>query len=86
MQLVAVKISARVSSNFESPGDGYCNYSVDNCLPEENASDSVEGRSYVSPMKYFTEKVYEPMQQCIASGSFSISSKKALLPVESASD
>ncbi len=60
--------------------------SVDNSLPAKSASESVEGRSNVSPMKYFTEKVYEPMQQCIASGSFSISSKKALLPVESASD
>ncbi len=60
--------------------------SVDNSLPAESASDSVEGRRNVSPMNDFTEKVYEPMQQCIASGSFSISSKKALLPVESASN
>ncbi len=60
--------------------------SVDNSLPEESASDSVEGRSNVSPMEGFTETVYESMQQCIASGSFSISSKQALLPVESASD
>ena len=39
-------------------------------------------------MEGFTEKVYiyESMQQCIASESFSISSKHALLPVESASD
>ncbi len=60
--------------------------SVDNSLPAESASDSVEGRSNVSPMNDFTEKVYEPIQQCIASGSFSISSKKALLHVESALD
>ncbi len=43
--------------------------SVDNSLPEESASDSVEGRSNVSPMESFTEKVYEPMQQVEASAS-----------------
>ncbi len=57
--------------------------SVDNSLPAESASDSVEGRSNVSPMEGFTEKVYEPMQQCIASGSFSISSKQAKEPAVS---
>ncbi len=41
--------------------------SVDNSLQAESASDLVEGSS---PMKDFTKKVYEPMQQCIASGSF----------------
>ncbi len=56
--------------------------SVDNSLPAETASDSVEARSNVSPMEGFTE-VYEPMQQCIASGSFT---KQALLPVESVLD
>ncbi len=43
--------------------------SVDNSLPSESASDSVEGRSNVSPMEGFTEKVYEPIQQVEASAS-----------------
>ncbi len=38
--------------------------SVDNSLPAESASDSVEGRSNVSPMEGFTEKVHACMSQC----------------------